>query len=83
MPSLLRRLTLCRLGMCPFRTASNDEALWGQCTIPGCGKRSGYITREAVRRYAEAQERMERIEAEHARKMAEAKESPLSSSQGR
>lgn len=57
-PSFLRLNIMCRLGLCEtFGTEGDDTHLWGECCI--CGKRAGMISREAVRRYAEAQESTE------------------------
>jgi hypothetical protein len=33
--------------------ASDDKYLWGEC--PRCGKRAGVCSREAIRRYIEAE----------------------------
>lgn len=52
--SLLRRLTLCKLRMCPHKPGGSDTHLWGECTI--CGSLAGVVSREAVRRYIRAQE---------------------------
>jgi hypothetical protein len=54
-PSLLRRLTLCKMKLCPHRAGSDDTHLWGECV--NCGQRVAVISRAAVRRYIEAQER--------------------------
>lgn len=60
-PSFLRRLILCPMGLCQtFRTAFDDTACWGECTI--CGRRSGEVSREALRRCAEAEERDRRLQ---------------------
>lgn len=57
--SFLRKVFLCRFGLCStFKTNGNDTHLWGECQI--CGKRVGEISREAIRRYMDAQERWER-----------------------
>lgn len=53
--SHFRRLVLCRLHLCQtFQTASDDDGSWGECVL--CGKRAGYVSRKALRRYGEAQE---------------------------
>lgn len=52
--SFLRRMTLCKLQMCPHKTASDDTHLWGECVF--CGHKAGVVSREAVRRYIRAQE---------------------------
>jgi hypothetical protein len=53
--SFLRRHLICRFQMCQtFAQKDNDTHLWGECTV--CGKRSGVISRAAVRRYLEAEE---------------------------
>lgn len=48
---LWRRLTTCWMGFCGFRTASDETGIWGQCQT--CGKRAGYVSREALRAYAD------------------------------
>lgn len=64
-PSLARRLILCRLGLCQtFRPTWNDTHLWGECTL--CGKRAGTISREAMRRYMEAEMRDRAFERQRA-----------------
>lgn len=47
--SMIRKLTLCKMGLCPFTQASDDHACWGECTI--CGKQAGYVSRKAIRAY--------------------------------
>lgn len=60
-PSIIRRLFLCRLSLCQmFKTGGNDTHLWGECVL--CGKRAGIVSREAVRRYGEAEERAKRVD---------------------
>lgn len=55
-PGFLRRLLLCRTALCQTFSAKGDEThLWGECTL--CGKQVGKISRAAVRRYIEAEER--------------------------
>lgn len=57
--SFIRKQMLCRFKLCQtFKTNGNDTHLWGECHI--CGKRVGDVSREAVRRYMDAQERWER-----------------------
>ncbi len=52
--NFFRRQILCRFGMCnTFRSASDDHGCWGECDL--CGKRIGYVTRAALRRYADAE----------------------------
>lgn len=51
--NLLRKLS-CTIGACPFKTNSDEHGVWGECTR--CGKRAGYVTREQIRRYVEAEE---------------------------
>lgn len=51
---MLRNL-MCRFGWCGMVTRSDDTHIWGECLR--CGKRAGLISREAVRRYAEAEAR--------------------------
>lgn len=41
----------CYLGLCPCKPQSDDKGCWGQCLI--CGKKCGYVTREAIRKYIE------------------------------
>lgn len=55
-PSLARvkrpfwRLPLCWLGMCPHFTFDlDDNGIWSECSI--CHQRSGYVSREDLRRY--------------------------------
>lgn len=50
----LRRLTLCKLQMCPAFPSSNDTHCWGQCLK--CDRRFGVTSRAAIRRYIEAEE---------------------------
>lgn len=46
--SLIRRLTLCRLGLCEtFKTASDESGIWGECQK--CGKRVGHVDRAGLR----------------------------------
>lgn len=53
--SFLRRHLICRFQMCQtFRQRENGTHIWGECTI--CGKQSGKTSREAIRRYIEAEE---------------------------
>lgn len=52
--STIRKLTLCKIGLCPFSPASDNHACWGECTI--CGKRSGYVTRKAIRAYMDLED---------------------------
>lgn len=54
-PTLLRRIFMCTLRMCPFVQMCDNTHLWGECIH--CGKQAGKISREAVRRYIEAEER--------------------------
>lgn len=49
--SLIRRLTLCRMQMCPFTQGSDETGVWGECVR--CGKRSGFIDRATLRAYAD------------------------------
>ena len=47
-PSLLRRLTLCRMSLCEtFKTTSDKDGIWGECQK--CGKRVGYTDRASLR----------------------------------
>lgn len=56
--SFLRKQFLCRFQLCQtFKLAESSTHLWGECQI--CGKRAGEISREAIRRYIEAEERWE------------------------
>lgn len=52
----LRKLFMCWPGFCGMATAGNETHLWGEC--PRCGKRAGVVSREALRRYADAQAAM-------------------------
>ena len=46
------RKILCLTGMCfTFRTQSDDTGCWGECSI--CQKKVGFVSREALRRYAD------------------------------
>lgn len=48
------RRVLCRLSLCQtFSTNSDDTGVWGECGL--CGKRVGFVPREALRRYADAE----------------------------
>lgn len=52
--TFLRRMTLCKLRMCPHKPGGDDTHLWGECVV--CGSKAGVISREAARRYIRAQE---------------------------
>lgn len=54
MSGVLRKL-LCRFGFCACVTNSDDKAVWGECVH--CGRRVGEVSRAAIRRYIEAEER--------------------------
>lgn len=55
----------CWLGWCGMVQRSNDTHLWGECER--CGKVAGLITREAVWRYIQAEERHEAFLASRVR----------------
>lgn len=55
MPSFVRKILMCWPGFCGMVTTGDDKYLWGEC--PSCGKRAGVVSREAIRRYMEAEER--------------------------
>jgi hypothetical protein len=63
--------------MRPFRcwfghamvTQSDDTHLWGECVR--CGKRAGLVTRQAVRRVLEAEERQREFDRLRAQMLAE------------
>jgi hypothetical protein len=56
--SRLRRWLICPLQMCGFVQRDNETHIWGECLR--CGKVSGKVSREAIRRYAEARDRDQR-----------------------
>lgn len=43
----------CKLGNCPCRMAEDENGMWGECIR--CGKRVGYIDREILRKFADAE----------------------------
>lgn len=48
------RKPLCLVGLCQtFCTASDDDGVWGECSI--CQKRAGYVDRATLRRVADAE----------------------------
>lgn len=48
------RKPLCWMRLCEtFRTASDDTGCWGECEI--CHKRVGFVSREQLRRFADAE----------------------------
>ncbi len=59
---------VCLVGWHAMKPQSDDTHLWGECVH--CGKRAGLISREAVRRYIEAENRARRIGEEQAAVLA-------------
>lgn len=59
----------CKFGFHRMFQRDDETHIWGECER--CGKRSGLVSRRAVRAYIEAQERAEAFEAEQARLLAE------------
>lgn len=57
-PSLLRRIFLCPMGMCPHRPESDDSGCWGECIY--CGHRAGFVDRATLRAFADAEYERER-----------------------
>lgn len=51
---LLRKLFVCWWGGCGMVTQSDDQNVWGECLR--CGKKAALCSREALRRYIEAEE---------------------------
>lgn len=47
------KLPMCWAGMCAYRTNSDDDGVWGECAT--CGKRAGYVSRQELRAYADAE----------------------------
>lgn len=48
------RKILCLLNRCrTFVTQCDDTCCWGECSI--CGKRVGFVSRDDLRRYADAE----------------------------
>lgn len=43
----------CFLGLCGHVAASDETGCWGQCRK--CGNRAGFVSRAALRRYADAE----------------------------
>ena len=47
-PSLIRRLTLCKLSLCEtFKTNSDEHSIWGECQK--CGRCVGIVDRRSLR----------------------------------
>lgn len=61
MTGLIRK-AMCRLGWCGMVQKCNQNHIWGECPI--CGKVAGVVSREAVRRYIEAEQRNMAFQAE-------------------
>lgn len=54
-PSILRKVFLCFFCQCQtFKQQSDETGCWGECTK--CGKRSGFVSREALQEYSTAEE---------------------------
>lgn len=53
------RLPLCWTGWCGAVQQSNDTHIWAECVT--CGKKIAPVSREAVRRYIQAQESDEKF----------------------
>lgn len=51
----LKTNTLCRLGLCGMLQAEDETHCWGECST--CGKVAGVVSREAIRRYMDAEPR--------------------------
>ncbi len=49
--SIIRRLTLCALGMCPCAPEDDETGCWGECIH--CGRRFGFVDRATLRAYAD------------------------------
>lgn len=65
---IARKLFLCWWGGCGMVQRGDDKYLWGEC--PGCGKVSGLVSREAIRRYIDAKERRREFERRYAELIA-------------
>jgi hypothetical protein len=50
---LWRRLFMCWRGACLCAPMEDDTHLWGECTT--CGQQAGKVSREFLRRYADAE----------------------------
>lgn len=60
---ILRKLLLCWWGACGMVQRGDATHVWGEC--PRCGKVAGLISREAIRRYIDAQERQREFDRKH------------------
>lgn len=56
--SILRKIFICPLGMCPHRHESDHTGWWGECIH--CGGRAGFVDRKTLRAYADAEYERER-----------------------
>ena len=68
---IFRKLFMCWSGFCGMVRRRDDTHLWAEC--PRCGKTAAKITREAVRRYLDA----ERARAEYVAKREAARKDTL------